>query len=174
MLIVAGDLVPRAERGVRWLLDRVTDRPLIYVMGNHERYGTTWERRLRGSGLRLPECTCTLRRTKPSASAMSRSRARHSGRTSASTATRIAMMTAGDRMNDFKKIRISNYEPRFLPHHALTRHLIFVAFLDAEMRKPRGGDRLVLVMHHAPVRQMPPQRSVRRATSPSTPPTAAI
>ncbi|WP_225673263.1 hypothetical protein [Bradyrhizobium hereditatis] len=85
-----------------------------------------------------------------------------------------AMMTAGDRMNDFKKIRISNYEPRFLPHNVLMRHLNSVAFLDAEMRKPRGGDRLVLVMHHAPVRQMPPQRSVRRATSPSTPPTAAI
>nr|WP_312002412.1 metallophosphoesterase [Bradyrhizobium hereditatis] len=89
-LIVAGDVVPRAERGVRWLLDRMTDRPHIYLMGNHEGYGTTWEGRLRRPGLRLTECTCTLRRTRPSASAMSRSRVRPSGRTSASTATRIA------------------------------------------------------------------------------------
>ncbi len=51
----------------------------------------TWEERLRRPGLRLPECTCTFWRTRPSASAMSRSRVRRSGRTSASTATtRIA------------------------------------------------------------------------------------
>lgn len=37
--MLAGDLIPRAERGVRWLLERVPDRPVIYVMGNHEGYG---------------------------------------------------------------------------------------------------------------------------------------
>ena len=46
VLIVAGDLIPRMERGVRWLLDRVDDRPVIYVPGNHEFYGTDIDRSL--------------------------------------------------------------------------------------------------------------------------------
>jgi hypothetical protein len=44
VLIVAGDLIPRAERGVRWLLERVPDRPVIYLMGNHEAYGVDIDR----------------------------------------------------------------------------------------------------------------------------------
>jgi 3',5'-cyclic AMP phosphodiesterase CpdA len=39
VLVVAGDLIPRAERGVRWLLERVPDKPCIYVQGNHKPYG---------------------------------------------------------------------------------------------------------------------------------------
>lgn len=39
VLVVAGDLVSRMERGVKWLLDRVPDKPVIYVAGNHEAYG---------------------------------------------------------------------------------------------------------------------------------------
>src|SRR5258707_11213358 len=39
VMIVAGDLIPRMERGVAWLLERVPDRPVIYIAGNHEAYG---------------------------------------------------------------------------------------------------------------------------------------
>jgi 3',5'-cyclic AMP phosphodiesterase CpdA len=38
VLVVAGDLVTRMERGVKWLLRRVKDRDVIYVAGNHEGY----------------------------------------------------------------------------------------------------------------------------------------
>src|SRR5262245_21632232 len=44
VMIVAGDLITKAERGVRWLLQRVQDRPVIYVLGNHEGYGTDIDR----------------------------------------------------------------------------------------------------------------------------------
>ena len=37
--MVAGDLVPRAERGVRWLLERFPDNAVIFFAGNHEAYG---------------------------------------------------------------------------------------------------------------------------------------
>jgi hypothetical protein len=45
-MVLAGDLVPRMERGVKWLLERVPDRPVIYVPGNHEAYGTDIDRTL--------------------------------------------------------------------------------------------------------------------------------
>ncbi|WP_371259238.1 metallophosphoesterase [Bradyrhizobium sp. WSM1743] len=44
VLVIAGDLIPRMERGVTWLLERVPDRPVIYVAGNHEFYGTDIDR----------------------------------------------------------------------------------------------------------------------------------
>ena len=44
VLIVAGDLIPKMERGVKWLLERVTDRPVLYIAGNHEGYGCDIDR----------------------------------------------------------------------------------------------------------------------------------
>ena len=44
VLVVAGDLIPRMERGVAWLRERVPDRPVIYVPGNHESYGCDVDR----------------------------------------------------------------------------------------------------------------------------------
>ncbi|WP_426532963.1 metallophosphoesterase [Bradyrhizobium sp. McL0615] len=62
VLIIAGDLIPRMERGVKWLLEHVPDRPVIYVGGNHEAYGTDIQRTLetkrsvrpRAAGFLLP------------------------------------------------------------------------------------------------------------------------
>ena len=44
VLVVAGDLIPRMERGVAWLRKRIPDRPVIYVPGNHESYGCDVDR----------------------------------------------------------------------------------------------------------------------------------
>jgi hypothetical protein len=62
---------------------------------------------------------------------------------------RRAMAVAGERMNDFKKIRCDHYRDRFRPQHALARHVESRAFFEAEMRNPRGGP-LVAFSHHAP------------------------
>jgi 3',5'-cyclic AMP phosphodiesterase CpdA len=44
VMVVAGDLITRMERGVKWLLERVADRPVIYIAGNHEFFGTDLDR----------------------------------------------------------------------------------------------------------------------------------
>ncbi len=154
VMVVAGDLIPRAERGVKWLLERVCERPVIYAMGNHESYGADIDRTLEkakaaaaGSNVHVLEnetvqigdvtfAGCTLWTDFAIRGDAHR-----------------AMAIAGERMNDFKKIRMSAYRQRFLPHHALTRHLKSIAFLKAEMRKPREG-KLVVVSHHAPIPEM--------------------
>lgn len=156
VMVIAGDLIPRAERGVKWLLERVPDRPVIYCMGNHESYGTDIDR--------------TLEKAKEAAAGtnvhvLENETVRTGNVTFAVTTlwtdfavrgdARRAMQVAGERMNDFKRIRTSGYRQRFLPHHALARHLKSVAFLEAEMRKPRtAADKLVIVSHHAPIPEM--------------------
>ncbi|MCA1436788.1 metallophosphoesterase [Bradyrhizobium sp. BRP20] len=158
VMIVAGDLIPRAERGVRWLLERVPERPVLYVMGNHEPYGEDIDIDLEkartaaaGTNIHiLQNDTVRIDNVIFAGATLWTDFALHGD-------PHGAMALAGDRMNDFKKIRINNYRQRFLPHHALTRHVKSWAFLEAEMRKTRGEeDRMVVVTHHAPVRRSLP------------------
>lgn len=154
VMIVAGDLIPRMERGVAWLLERVPDRPVIYVAGNHEAYGADIDR--------------TVEKARAAAAGtnvhvIDNEAIRIGGVTFAGCTlwTDFAingdayrgMAIAGERMNDFKKIRVASYQRRFLPHHALNRHLKSVAFLKMEMRKPREGT-FVVISHHAPIPTM--------------------
>jgi predicted phosphodiesterase len=150
VLVIAGDLIPRMERGVAWLRERVPDRPVIYVPGNHEGYGCDVDR--------------TVEKAKRAAEGSKvfvlQNEAILLGNVTFAGATlwtdfnlfgdqRRAMAVAADHMNDFRKIRTARYAERFLPRHALARHMESRAFLDTEMRKPRGGP-LVVVTHHAP------------------------
>jgi predicted phosphodiesterase len=161
-LVIAGDLIPRQERGVKWLRERVPDKPVIYVPGNHEAYGTDIDR--------------TVAKAREAAVGsqifvLDREAIRLGNVTFAGTALWTdfslfgdadrAMRVAGARMNDFRKIRTARYQLRFLPHHALARHLQARAFLETEMRKPRSGP-LVVVTHHAPV----PGRAFRLGNQP--------
>jgi predicted phosphodiesterase len=150
VLVVAGDLIPRMERGVAWLRERVRDRPVIYVPGNHEGYGCDVDR--------------TVEKAKEAAEGSKvfvlQNEAIQIGNVTFAGATlwtdfnlfgdqRRAMAVAADQMNDFREIRVSRYQDRFRPQHALARHMESRAFLETEMRKPRGGP-LVVVTHHAP------------------------
>jgi 3',5'-cyclic AMP phosphodiesterase CpdA len=152
VMIVAGDLITRMERGVRWLRDRVDDRPVIYVSGNHESYGADLDR--------------TVEKAKEAAFntnvfVLADDSIQLGGVTYAGCCLwtdyclygdrRRAMAVAGARMNDFKKIRIRKYAERFRPQDALSRHLRSRAFLEAELRKPRGDETVVVVTHHAPI-----------------------
>jgi predicted phosphodiesterase len=152
VLIVAGDLVPRAERGARWLLDRVPDRPVIYILGNHESYGTDIDRTLEkakaaatGSNVHVLQDEIIRIDDVTFAGATLWTDFALFGD------THRAMAVAAERMNDFKKIRTGRYVERFRPPHALARHRRSRAFLETELRKPRGTGRLVVVTHHAPM-----------------------
>lgn len=157
ILVVAGDLIPRAERGVRWLLERVQDRPVIYIMGNHEAYGTDIDRTLEKAKKAATETNVHVLQNET----VRIGDVTFAGATlwtdfAINGDAHRAMTVAGDRMNDFKKIRTADYQRRFLPHHALTQDLKSRAFLKAEMRKPRSEGKFVVVTHHAPVPEMPP------------------
>jgi Icc-related predicted phosphoesterase len=149
VMIVAGDLIPRMQRGVAWLLERVPDRPVIYIAGNHEAYGQDIDidlekAQVAAAGTQIhviQNQTVTI------------------GEISFLGATlwtdfdlfgdvEYAMMAAGESMNDYQKIRTRNYELRLRPAHTLRRHVESRDFIARELHKP---GRHVVVTHHGPV-----------------------
>jgi predicted phosphodiesterase len=148
VLVVAGDLTTRMERGVRWLLERVS-RPTVYIAGNHESYGQ--------------DIDIDLEKARAAAAGTSV----HVLQNDAITIGGItflgatgwtdfglfgdperAMRAAGDVMNDYKKIRCANYTRRLRPADTLARHMETRAFMERELSKPKFHPRVV-VTHHA-------------------------
>lgn len=60
-----------------------------------------------------------------------------------------AMTTAAETMNDYRKIRISDYKLRLRPMHTLQKHKASRDFIARELRKPKTGPRVV-VTHMGP------------------------
>lgn len=149
VLVIAGDLVPKMERGVRWLLERVPDRHVIYVPGNHEPYGQ--------------DIDIDLEKARAAAAGTQvhvlQNEAVTIGGICFLGATlwtdfdlfgdaEYAMMAAGETMNDYRKIRTSNYQRRLRPANTLKRHMESRDFIARELRRP---GRHVVVSHHGPV-----------------------
>jgi predicted phosphodiesterase len=149
MLIIAGDLITRMERGVKWLLERVTDRPVLYVGGNHEAYGTDINRTLEkarqaaaGTNVHVLENNSITIDGVTFLGAVGWTDFNLLGN------QERAMRTAGDVMNDYKKIRQATYTRRLRPTDTLARHIETRAFLERELSKAKTGQRRVVVTHH--------------------------
>jgi Icc-related predicted phosphoesterase len=147
VLVIAGDLIPRAERGVAWILERV-DRPAVFVCGNHE--------------------SCDIDRTVEKARALAAGTNVHvlqNDTVQIGDVTFIgatfwtdfnlfgdpgrAMIAAAEFMNDYRKIRVGRYVYRLRPSHTLQRHKQSREFIANELRKPKTGPRVV-VTHMGP------------------------
>lgn len=157
VLVVAGDLIPGAEDGVAWLRDRVSDKPVVYVMGNHEFYHRDIDRTLdkartaaKGTNVRVMENDVA-----------------EIGGVRFVAATLwtdfdvfgnapVAMNTALLGMNDYKRIRKGNHAYRLRPIDTAIAHQRSRTFIGAELSKPFDGRRVV-VTHHGPLRETLPR-----------------
>lgn len=154
VLVVAGDLITRAERGVKWLLENVLDEPAVYVLGNHEAYGQDINRTLEkarqlatGTNVHVLENDSVQINGVEFAGGTLWTDFMLFG----PDRKTACMQAAAEGMNDFRRIRKDNYLRRFLPEDALARHKITVAFL--RWRASRSPNRpRVIVTHHRPVR----------------------
>lgn len=145
VMIVAGDLIPRMERGVRWLLERVPDQPVIYVCGNHEAYGTDLDRTVEkareaaaGSSIYILQNDSVIINGTLFLGA--------TGWTDFNLFDDPyrAMRVACETMNDYRKIRVRNYAYRLRPEDTLARHLETRTFIERELSRPRVMPRVVV------------------------------
>jgi predicted phosphodiesterase len=149
VLVVAGDLITRMERGVAWLLERVTDRPVVYVGGNHEGYGTDLDRTLEKARLAAAGTNVFVMENDSVeiGGVIFYGAVGWTGFNLFGNPDR-EMVVAGDVMNDYKKVRRGGaYQYRLRPADTLKRHLETRAFLQRELSKPKTGRRVV-VTHH--------------------------
>ena len=149
VLVVAGDLIPRMERGVKWLLERVPDRDVIYVAGNHEFYGQDIDRdiekaRAAAAGSRIH----VLQNDSITIGGIVFLGATLWTDYDLFGDPEYTMMNAGETMNDYRKIRMRNYELRLRPKDTLKRHMESRDFIARELRKPNR--RHIVVTHMGP------------------------
>ena len=150
VLIIAGDLIPRMERGVEWLLERVTDRPVLYIPGNHESYGADLDRTVEKARARAAGTNVHILEN----DTVQIGEVTFIGATFWTDFNLFgdpgrAMMAAAEFMNDYRKIRVGRYVYRLRPSHTLQRHGQSREFIASELRKPKVGPRVV-VTHMAP------------------------
>lgn len=152
VLVMAGDLVPGMERGVRWLRERISRRPVVYIPGNHEAYGADIDRTVEkakaaaaGSNVHvLNDEAVVIGDLQFVCSTMFTDFALFGDR-------QAAMQVAGRTMNDFRRIRTDRYARRFTPADALRRHQNSRDFVARTLAEPALGVRArIVVSHHGP------------------------
>jgi Icc-related predicted phosphoesterase len=166
VLVVAGDLMPRMERGVAWLRARITDRPVLYVPGNHEAYGADIDR--------------TVQKARHAAAGTNIVVMQHDVHVIddvqfiASTLwtdfnlggnPQAAMAAAAAGMNDYRRIRKDGYRYRLRPQDTLSRHMLSRVFIGSQLSAPFAGKRVVIT-HHAPYRGALPPEMANDSLSP--------
>jgi predicted phosphodiesterase len=150
VLVMAGDLVPQMERGVKWLVERVPDRPIVYIAGNHEAYRADIDRTLQkaklaaaGSNVFVMEDETTVIGGVRFVAGTLWTDFQLFGDPEA------AMRAAGANMNDYRLIRTNNYARRLSPTDTLARHRSTQAYIESELARTFGGQ-TVVVTHHGP------------------------
>ncbi|GJD91614.1 3',5'-cyclic adenosine monophosphate phosphodiesterase CpdA [Methylobacterium hispanicum] len=158
VVVIAGDLVTRMSRApARIHALGLDERPVIYVGGNHEHYGSSRDGELakaRAAAAAFPNVhvlqddEIVVGGTRFLGATLWTD-----FRLFGDERQREAMELAGTKgagMNDFQRIRLASKDyARFRPHDAVSEHLKTVAWLKARLAEPFDGP-TVVVTHHAP------------------------
>lgn len=173
--VFAGDIGQPISAAVEWLAQQrgeggsLRERPIIYVPGNHEFYGTELKTEV-AKGLQAAEpagVELLFRRAVVIAGvrfigAMLWTDYRIHG------TPKPSMVHAGENLNDHRLIRYrqeDGHYSRFMPWHAAAEHRLDLAFIRQELAMPFAGP-TVVVTHHAP---HPNSIASRYQRSPLTP-----
>lgn len=151
VIILAGD-IHTGTKGIEWAVQYFPDRPVLYVVGNHEYYGKSLPRLLdamrtkaEGTSVHILENTsvevgevmfygCTLWTD-----------------FQLCDNRRFAMAEAAERMTDFRRIRVSPQYRRLRPEDTAMYNAASQGWLARSFAE--GNGKRVVVTHHAPSAQ---------------------
>lgn len=156
VMIVAGDLTTKMYRGVKWLRERIQDKPVLYIAGNHESYGTDWNITVEKA---RAAAVGTNIHVLQNDSLVLHDPAERCDVIFAGTTLwtdfklfedqQSAMVHASERMNDYRKIRKNNYQLRLRPSDTLNANKMAREFL-ANIVHARTTQKICVVSHHGP------------------------
>jgi len=174
-VILAGD-TDRDLRGLRWACEAFPGLPKLYVLGNHEFYGSATpklNRKVQAYAKDEPTLFVLYR------SAVTIDGVRFAG---AALLTDFAlygtvergMREAGSLMNDFRLIRVDPAYRRLRPRDVAAWHGADLRFLESECMDS-GRTPMIVVTHHAPSKRSVRSRlgHPRQGDAPSTGPGSA-
>jgi Icc-related predicted phosphoesterase len=156
-VILAGD-IHTGKNGIKWILKTFPDRPVIYVLGNHEFYGQKIPNLIseikdiaKGTNVNVLENDCVEIGDVKFFGATLWTDFQLSGNPV------LAEVTAQTGMTDFRRIRMTPSYRRFSPSDARRFHAQSLEWLWKETAKLRGK-KFIVVTHHAPSPQSMPAR----------------
>jgi 3',5'-cyclic AMP phosphodiesterase CpdA len=150
VMVVAGDVITRQERGVRWLAERVSDRPVLYVSGNHEPYGEDILRDVdKARRAAIGTSVTVLNNETAVIGDVTFVGACFWTDFALFGNPERAMACAGEVMNDYRKIRKGNYVYRLRPEDTLALNRASRAYFAAAARNATT-DKIVAISHHCP------------------------
>jgi Icc-related predicted phosphoesterase len=157
VVVLAGD-VHTGRNGIKWILKTITDRPVVYVLGNHEFYGQ-----------KIPKLISEIKEIAKGTNVhvLDNDKIEIEGVTILGATLWTDFNLNGDRvlaevaaqtgMTDFRRIRVSPAYRRFRPSDARLFHKQSLEWL-AQQTIACLGKRSIIVTHHAPSPQSVPPR----------------
>jgi Icc-related predicted phosphoesterase len=157
VIILAGD-VHTGKNGIQWILKNFPDRPVIYVLGNHEFYGQKIPK-LIGEIKSLAQGTHVhvLENDSVEINGVVFLGATLWTDFKLNGDVVMAEVTAQTNMTDFRRIRVTPSYRKFRPNDARRLHEQSVQWLSKEM-EGLAGKKTVVVTHHAPSPKSVPDR----------------
>lgn len=157
VIALAGD-VHTGKNGIKWILKTIVDRPVIYVLGNHEFYGQKIPKLIseikeiaQGTNVHVLENDSIEIGNVVFLGATLWTDFRLNGDPI------LAEMTAQTGMTDFRRIRVTPSYRRFRPADARRIHAHSFEWLAQKIDQSRGRE-IVVVTHHAPSPKSIPSR----------------
>ena len=157
IVILAGD-IHVGINGVKWAIENIKNKPVIYVLGNHEYYGNTYPKLLfkmkevaKGTNIHILEndfiCIdnvvflgCTLW-----------------SNFELFGDHQLAAYRASQQLADYKKIRVSPKYSKLKSIDTLIIHKKSINWLEESLKKINSS-KIVVVTHHAPSKKSIPEQ----------------
>lgn len=157
VVLLAGD-VHTGRNGIKWILKTFPDRPVIYVLGNHEFYGQKIPKLIsevkevaQGTNVHVLENDSVEIENVVFFGATLWTDFRLNGDPV------LAEVAAQTGMTDFRRIRVTPSYRRFRPSDARRIHARSLEWLAEQIEQARGR-KIVVVTHHAPSPQSIPMQ----------------
>jgi Icc-related predicted phosphoesterase len=156
VIILAGDISTGCH-GLKWALKAFAERPVIYVLGNHEFYGQTLQKLIgelrqmaSGTNIHLLENeSCTIGEVTFLGATLWTDFALNGN-------PDVAEVVAQTGMNDYRQIRTLPRYSRLKPSDPRRLHLESRLWLENQALSLKGR-KVIIVTHHAPSRQSIPR-----------------
>ncbi len=155
MVVLAGD-IHTGRNGIKWILKTILDRPVIYVLGNHEFYGQKIPKLIseikemaQGTNVHVLENDSVEIGDVVFLGATLWTDFRLHGDPV------VAEVVAQTGMTDFRRIRVTPSYRRFRPSDARRIHAPSLEWLSQQVEKAQGR-KIVIITHHAPSPQSMP------------------